>query len=198
MRASTTRIPPLLRDILIEVAVITVIALAFFVVVKALNRRLGLDEPAAAAEPATSAQPDTLVVPMVMPQPAADTPAEGPESTWPATPCSIFTSGSSGARVLQVPQAPTTAGIPYEVLLVVRAWAFECGTAEQDLQKVYVFNRLDTLYVDLPSPGDTDGLRRTLESRFVCFTRLFVLVGGSLFSDAGGIPVRGVEGGFGN
>lgn len=198
MRRATAGIPPLLRDILIEVAVIVVIALAFFLVMRAANRRLGLEEPSGVEEPATSAQPDSLVVPEMAPQLPSETVAEAPESSWPVTPCSLFTSAGSGARILQIPQAPTTEEIPYEALLVVRAWAAECGTDEQDLQKIYVFNRLDTLYVDLPSPLDPEGLRRTVEGRFVCFTRLFVLVGGSLQSSVDGIAVRGVEGGLGN
>jgi len=96
-----------------------------------------------------------------------------------------------------IPEAPTTSDIPYEALLVARRWASLAGVTESDLEKVYVFNRLDTLYVDLPALYDIDGLSRTIEGRFVCFTRLFVLAGGmpvSGFPD--GSPLRGVAGTF--
>jgi hypothetical protein len=198
VKTSVRGIPPLLRDILAEAAVILVLALAFFLVVKMANRRLGLDEPSAGEEVAAgSAQSDSFVVPVMTTRQELPIPAEGPETGWPVTPCSLFTSGSSGATIRQLPQAPSGAEIPYEALLVVRAWAAECGAEEQDIQKVYVFNRQDTLYVDLPLVFDAEGLGRTIEGRFVCFTRLFVLVGGSS-SIAEGIAIRGVEGGLVN
>jgi hypothetical protein len=195
--ASPRRIPPLLRDVLLEVGIIAILAAGLFLVMKMANKRLGLDEPDSTEEvTATSAQPDSLVVPqMSAPEPRSAA-VEGPETGWPVTPCSLYTSGSSRAVVRQLPQAPSGAEIPYEALLVARAWALECGASEDDLQKVWVFNRQDTLYVDIPSEYDFEGLRRTVEGRFVCFTRLFVLVGGSLYSSAEGISVRGVEGGL--
>jgi len=188
---------PLLRDILIEAGLIALLALVFVLAMKVANRRLGLAEPGAEDDiGATSAQTDSLLVPQISAPQLRQSASEGPEAGWSVTPCSLFTSAGSDAVLVQLPQAPTGAEIPYEALLLVRAWARQCGTAEEDLQKVWVFNSNDTVYVDLPSMLDQEGLRRTLEARFVCFTRLFVLVGGNLDSSQDGIALRGVPGGL--
>jgi len=125
--------------------------------------------------------------------------SEGPESSWELTPCSLYVDGSSSAVVEPLPEAPTPEWKTFEALLVVRRWAGESGLGPEELDQVYVFTRMDTLYVDLPSPLDVDGLVRTLQSRFICFTRLFPLVAGNLLSGwPDGLPLRGVPGVFGN
>jgi hypothetical protein len=190
----------LIRSIAIELAVIAALAVVFLVAFKLANRRLGIqDSPA--QEEAGSLDPagaDSLVIPGI--QPVTDAPSdleEGPESSWRSTPCSLFVSGTSMAVIDSMPEAPANSEIPYEALLVVRRWATLAGVAESDLERVYVFNRLDTIYVDLPALYDIEGLGRTIEGRFVCFTRLFVLVGGmpvTGFPD--GTALRGVPGTF--
>jgi hypothetical protein len=190
----------LIRSIAIELAVIAALAVAFLVAFKLANKRLGIADAPAQEEAGNLdlTGSDSLVIPGI--QPVAAAPAdlvEGPESSWRSTPCSLFVSGTSRAVIDSIPEAPTTSDIPYEALLVARRWAILAGVAESDLEKVYVFNRLDTLYVDLPALYDIDGLRRTIEGRFVCFTRLFVLAGGmpvSGFPD--GTALRGVPGTF--
>ena len=65
------------------------------------------------------------------------------------------------------------------------------------IDHVYVFTKFDTIYVDLPSEADLSGLKLTIESRFICFTRLFPLVAGNVLSSyPEGIPLRGVKGVF--
>jgi hypothetical protein len=125
--------------------------------------------------------------------------SEGPESSWEVSPCSIYVDGGSRPVVDMMPESPGPEGKPLEALLVVKRWAAESGLGEEYLDDVYVFTRLDTIYVDLPSPLDVEGLELTVESRFICFTRLFPLVAGNLLSSwPEGLPLRGVPGVFRN
>ncbi len=197
-RRDTSSAPPLVRSILIEIAIVLVLAISFFLAMRIANRRLGLRDPTSSTEETavSSGQADSLTVPEMAPRAGEQERAESPEATWETTPCSLFTSASSGARIIDLPQAPDGARIPYEALLVTKAWAVACGMDEDDLLRVFVFNRADTIYVDLPEHLDTEGLRRTLEGRFVCFTRMFVLIGGNPAGDPAGVPLRGVAGGI--
>lgn len=123
--------------------------------------------------------------------------SEGPESSWDVSPCSIFVSGTSEAVVDSLPMAPTPEDKSLEALLLVRMWAEEYGIGDDHIDEVYVFHNYDTIYVDLPNPCDIDGLKRTLESRFICFTRLFPLVAGNILSAyPDGVHLRGVPGVF--
>jgi len=125
--------------------------------------------------------------------------SEGPEASWEVSPCSIYVDGDSSPVVDVMPESPGPQGKPLEALLVVKRWAAESGLGEEYIEDVYVFTRMDTIYVDLPSPLDVEGLKLTLESRFICFTRLFPLVAGNLLSSApDGLPLRGVPGVFRN
>jgi hypothetical protein len=125
--------------------------------------------------------------------------SEGPEASWEVSPCSIYVDGDSSPVVDLMPESPDPQGKPFEALLVVKRWAAESGIGEDYIEDVYVFTRMDTIYVDLPSPLDVEGLRLTLESRFICFTRLFPLVAGNLLSSLpDGLPLRGVPGVFRN
>ena len=84
-----------------------------------------------------------------------------------------------------------------EAYFLVRRWAEESGLNKDEMEKVYVFTRLDTIYVDLPQAMDYNSLKQTLESRFICFTRLFPIVSGNLLSEyTEGISLRGIEGVF--
>lgn len=189
----------LVRSILIELGVILALALLFSAGMKIANRRLGAE-----SDPTEDLPPDTLPVSgfvsvqdIATSRPEQQTRGEGPESAWDVTPCSLFVSASSQAVMTELPEAPSVGDIPLETLLVVRRWAALCGTDEADLEKVYSFNRKDTLYVDLPRVLDFEGLRRTVEGRFVCYTRMFVLAAGMPVSGyPDGIPLRGVAGTF--
>lgn len=125
--------------------------------------------------------------------------SEGPEASWELSPCSLYVSAGSSPVVDSLPEAPSPDGKALEALLVVKSWATESGLGEEYIDNVYVFNRKDTIYVDLPSALDVGGLKATLESRFICFTRLFPLVGGNLLASyPDGLSLRGVPGVFGN
>ncbi|NOQ22500.1 MAG: hypothetical protein GQ565_07610 [Candidatus Aegiribacteria sp.] len=122
---------------------------------------------------------------------------EGPEASWEVTPCSIYVSESSSPVIDSLPTAPEIEYKPLEALFLVKRWAAETGVEVEFIDQVYVFAKLDTIYVDLPSERDFLGLKLTIENRFICFTRLFPLVAGNLLSSyPEGIPLRGVEGVF--
>jgi hypothetical protein len=167
---------------------------------KTVNTRLDLGETTVDGETGTTGMtdPDSLWIPDITSTHVTEVVLiEGPESGWPVTPCSLFVSDGSAAVHDSLPEARTTAGIPYETLLVVRRWAELSGMTEADLDRVYVFNRLDSLYVDLPAALDVGGLKRTIEGRFICYTRLFPLVGGNLLSGyEDGLRLSGVPGVF--
>ncbi|NLP05184.1 hypothetical protein GX411_04480 [Candidatus Fermentibacteria bacterium] len=201
MRSSSrSRRPPggLMRPILIELGIILLLALVFSAGMRIANRRLGAESPAEDLQSDTLPVSGGVSVPdIASSMPEQQTGWEGPESAWESTPCSLFVSASSRAVMTELPEAPSVRDIPLETLLVVRNWASLSGTEEADLEKVYSFNRRDTLYVDLPRTLDFEGLKRTVEGRFVCYTRMFVLVAGMPVSGyPDGIPLRGVAGTF--
>lgn len=122
---------------------------------------------------------------------------EGPEASWPLTPCSIYVTESSEVVIDSLPTAPIPAYKPLEAQFLIRRWAEESGMEGEIIDQVYVFTKLDTIYVDLPTEADLDGLKLTIESRFICFTRLFPLMAGNVLSSyPEGIPLRGVKGVF--
>jgi len=121
----------------------------------------------------------------------------GPEASWEMTPCSIYVSGLSQPILDSLPAAPETKDKPLEALFLVKRWASEAGIENDDVDKVYVFTRLDTIYVDLPVEKDFQSLKLTIENRFICFTTLFPLVSGNVLSSyPDGISLRGIKGVF--
>ncbi len=122
---------------------------------------------------------------------------EGPEASWPLTPCSIYVTETSVIVIDSLPTAPNPVYKPLEAQFLIRRWAEESGMGSEITDQVYVFTKLDTIYVDLPSEADLDALKLTIESRFICFTRLFPLMAGNVLSSyPEGIPLRGVKGVF--
>jgi hypothetical protein len=190
----------LLRPMIFIGAVLAVCSLVVLLGMKAVNSKLDLENLPGQdeLEAVDLTLADSLwVIDVTATHEIEEIVIEGPETGWPVTPCSIFVSADSQALQDSLPEARTTVGIPYETLLVVRRWAAESGLPEPDLDRIYVFNHLDSLYVDLPVALDFDGLRRTIEGRFICYTRLYPLVGGSLLSNyEDGIRLAGVPGVF--
>ena len=194
------------RWAIILIAFTAMIAFCVLLVFGLLNRRLGLDtavpdqeeqEPDSAAV----APEDTSLIEVIpaFSIPEATEPEEyrGPEADWPLTPCSIYVleegGGFSPVILDSFPEAPGRSGIPYELLLLVTEWCGMNGYSEDDLARVYVFSSADTVYIDLPRITGVEALKATIEGRFVCFTRLFLLVAGrqsEAYPD--GVPLRGV------
>lgn len=192
------------RWLLVRMLVIAgMIALCYLAISAGLsmfNKTLGLDRPEERVEEGTlqDYQPEIFYSPESrVSLPEIEELPEGPEASWELTPCSLWVSGSSEPVVDSLPEAPAVPQKPLEALFLVRRWALEAGLDGEDLDMVYVFTRLDTIYVDLPEERDVTGLKKTIESRFICFTRLFPLVAGNLMSRyPEGVPVRGIEGVF--
>lgn len=194
------------RWILIRLGVVVCVILACYLIIflglRLFNKTLGLetDDGGAEEEPQSLEAPQVLYTPedrMALPE--IEALPEGPEASWEMTPCSLWVSGSSQPVVDSIPEAPSVEHKPLEALFLVRKWAMESGMDEEEAGMVFVFNRLDTIYVDLPVERELDGLKRTIENRFICFTRLFPLVAGNLRSAyPEGISLRGIEGVFRN
>lgn len=194
------------RWILIRLGVVVCMILACYLIIslglKLFNKSLGLERE----EEGTVEEPQTVETPQVFytPEDRVTLPEieelpEGPEASWEVTPCSLWVPGSSQPVVDSIPEAPTVANKPLEALFLVRKWAIESGMEEEDVGMVFVFTRLDTIYVDLPVERELEGLKQTIENRFICFTRLFPLVSGNLRSSyPEGISLRGIEGVFRN
>lgn len=194
------------RWLLMRLVVVVCIILASYLIIslglKLFNKTLGLERVDGGAEE----EPQTLEAPRVFytPEdrvalPEIEALPEGPEAAWEMTPCSLWVPGSSQPVVDSIPEAPSVEHKPLEAFFLVRRWAMESGMDEEDAGMVFVFTRLDTIYVDLPVERELEGLKRTIESRFICFTRLFPLVAGNLRSAyPEGISLRGIEGVFRN
>jgi hypothetical protein len=193
-----------LRGILIRLGVIAgIIILIYFAIsfgMKTVNSSMGIeenrDETSEEVELYTPpeslyASPDGITLPEIEDLP------EGPEASWEVTPCSIYVSESSSPVIDSLPTAPEIENKPLEALFLIKRWAAEAGIEDEYIDQVYIFTKLDTIYVDLPSERDFLGLKLTIESRFICFTRLFPIVAGNLLSSyPEGIPLRGIEGVF--
>ncbi|MFO8184867.1 MAG: hypothetical protein R6U39_11955 [Candidatus Aegiribacteria sp.] len=194
------------RWMLIRLGVVVCMILACYLIIslglKMFNKSLGLEreEDAAVEEAQAVETPQVFYTPedrVVLPE--IEELPEGPEASWEVTPCSLWVAGSSQPMVDSIPEAPSVEHKPLEALFLVRKWAMESGMDEEDVGMVFVFTRLDTIYVDLPVERELEGLKRTIESRFICFTRLFPLVAGNLRSAyPEGISIRGIEGVFRN
>ncbi len=193
-----------LRGILIRLGAIAGIIILIYIAIsfgmKTVNKSLGIegttDETTEDVELYTL--PESLYVSdegVTLPE-IEDLP-EGPEASWEVIPCSIYVSESSQPVIDSLPTAPEIRDKPLEALFLVKRWAAEAGIEDEYIDQVYVFTKLDTIFVDLPSERDFLGLKLTIESRFICFTRLFPIVAGNLLSSyPEGIPLRGIEGVF--
>ncbi len=189
----------LVRGILIELGIVALLALTLLVGLKIMNKRLGLSEEPADQEVVSADLPtiDSLPAPAAesaAAPPTETTVADRPESSWTSTPCSLFVSATSDAVMIQLPEAPTTDDIPLETMLLVKAWGGLAGLDESQAERLFTFVRNDTIYVDVPRAFDPEGLVRTVEGRFVNYTRLFPLVSGATMEGCqDGLPVRGLR-----
>lgn len=194
------------RRLLLELAAVAVIivlvAVAMWAGMAYVNRKLGV-EPADRTEDLDlrggEEQPDHVdgVEIRVFPEDSLPEPEDQlAEASWETTPCSIYVDSASSPVMDTLPEAPSRKDIPLELQLVTEAWAARAGLESEELERVYAFSSHDTVFVDLPVRMDMDGLARTLEGRFVCFTRLFPIVGGAQWDRyPSGLRMRGVADG---
>ena len=193
-----------LRGILIRLGAIAGIIILIYIAIsfgmKTVNKSLGIegttDETSEDIEIYTPTE-SLYVSDEGVTLPEIEDLPEGPEASWEVVPCSIYVSESSQPVIDSLPTAPAIRDKPLEALFLVKRWAAEAGIEDEYIDQVYVFTKLDTIFVDLPSERDFLGLKLTIESRFICFTRLFPIVAGNLLSSyPEGIPLRGIEGVF--
>ncbi len=117
------------------------------------------------------------------------------EDSWEVSEVMIYVKQYEEPVVDYLPEAPTLSDLPYEALLLVKLWAEYSGVPDTQIEEVYVFNSQDTLYADLPVSGlDFEELCRTVDGRFVYFTRLYPLVSGNIIAGfENGIPIDSDE-----
>ncbi|HOP27289.1 MAG TPA: hypothetical protein PLM22_01455 [Candidatus Sabulitectum sp.] len=183
--------------------IIVVLIAAFFgflakTAMEILNRKMGLEAPAAAMEDEGYGEDSVEVV---IPDMQSYEPPELTESgsavwnpDWKATPCSLYISGEGDIVLDSLPQAPDQSNRATELQLLMELWASHSGYSQSEIDNVWAFSRGETCFVDLPRAPDWDAVVRTIEARFISYTLLFPFVAGEAAGNyEGGIPVRGIS-----
>jgi hypothetical protein len=191
----------MIRSVLVLAGIAVLLGLTSSLVMRLINRKLDIEEPAPREETAQAEQqlPDTLATVEYTPvEPDITTEEVAPwDPRWPAAPCSVFVGENSAPVLDTIPEALSPDMIPVETQYLIESWGRASGLEETEIDRLWAFNRFDTLYVDMPRSMDIGGLKRTLEGRFVCYTLLIPLVNGQVLESAGsGIPLAGVPGVF--
>lgn len=204
-RAEKVSSPVMIRSVLIVLGIALLMGLLSSVAMRMINRKMNIsdvpvDEAALqTADPNEGQGQDSLRI-------VEFTPGEYDLSLqdvaqWdarlPVAPCSVFVTATSAPVVDTIPSADSPDMIPMETQFLVESWGRASGLEETELERLWAFNNYDTLYIDMPRLLDIDGLKRTIESRFVCYTLLVPIVNGVLSEGSGaGIPLAGVPGVF--
>ncbi len=187
------------RAVLVTAAIAVAMGLLSSVAMSMINRKLDIDQVPVDQQAEQVHGPDTLRIVQFTPgEFELSTDETAPWDTrWPVSPCSVFVTAGSAPVVDTIPSAETTAFIPVETQFLIESWGRASGLGEAELERLWAFNSYDTLYVDMPRALDTGGLKRTVETRFVCYTLLVPLVNGQLSEGSeSGIPLSGVPGVF--
>jgi len=204
-RSEKVSSPVMIRSVLVVLGIALLMGLLSSVAMRMINRKMNisdvtLEESALDTEnPGEGQGQDSLRIVEFTPgeydlslQEAAPW-----DPRWPVSPCSVYVTAGSAPVVDTIPSAETTDLIPLETQFLIESWGRASGLDETELERLWAFNSYDTLYVDLPRPLDLDGLKTTIESRFVCYTLLIPVVNGVLSEGSGtGIPLSGVPGVF--
>ncbi|MFO7949603.1 MAG: hypothetical protein R6U36_04460 [Candidatus Fermentibacteraceae bacterium] len=192
----------LLLELAVVVVIIALVAIASWAAMAYVNRKLGVEPSGRTEDLDLHAGGDSVldadsIEVQVFPQDSLPSQEELlAEQTWESTPCSIYVDSAAAPVMDTLPEATSRSQIPLELQLVVEAWATHAGLEGEELDRVYAFSRHDSVFVDLPQRMDVAGLARTLEGRFVCFTRLFPIVGGVQWDRyPSGLRMRGVADG---
>lgn len=187
------------RSVLITAAIAVAMGLLSSVAMKSINRKLDIAEAPADHQADRVQEPDTMRIVEFTPgefQLSTDETAPW-DPRWPVSPCSVFVTAESAPVVDTIPSAETVGFIPVETQFLIESWGRASGLSVTEMERLWAFNSYDTLYVDMPRALDTGGLKKTVESRFVCYTLLVPLVNGQLSEGStGGIPLSGVPGVF--
>jgi len=189
----------MIRSVLIVAGLAVLMGLLSSVAMGIFNRKFGIEHLPEEFVESPETYPDTLRI-------AHFTPGEFDltsediarwDSRWEVSPCSVFVTADSPPVLDTIPTADTPSFIPVETHFLLESWGRASGLNEAELERFWVFNNYDTLYVDMPRSLDLGGLKKTVESRFVCYTLLVPMINGQPMESAGtGIRLAGVPGVF--
>lgn len=190
----------MIRSVLIVVAAAAFMGLLSSAAMRVFNTRLGIDDISGEyPEDYYEAFHDTLRIQRFSPE-EVDLASEETglwDSRWEVSPCSVYVTADSPPVLDTIPSADNPGFIPVETQFLLESWGRASGLEETEIERLWVFNRYDTLYVDMPRALDIGGLKKTVESRFVCYTLLVPLVNGQPVESVGtGIRLTGVPGVF--
>lgn len=193
----------MIRSVLIVLGIAIVMGLLSSVAMRMMNRKLNIsdvppDETAPQAEGAAAGQDTLRIVEFTPGEYDLSLQEAAPwDARWPVSPCSVYVTAGSSPVIDTIPTADSPDLIPLETQFLIESWGRASGLSETELERLWAFNSFDTLYVDMPRSLDIDGLKKTIESRFVCYTLLVPIVNGVLSEGSGaGIPLAGVPGVF--
>lgn len=195
--------PVMIRSVLIVVGIALLMGLLSSVAMRVINRKMNIsdvpvDETALQSEDLNEGQDSLRIVEFNPGEYDLSLQDIAPwDARWPVAPCSVYVTASSAPVVDTIPSAESPDLIPVETQFLVESWGRASGLDETELERLWAFNNYDTLYIDMPRTLDVDGLKKTIESRFVCYTLLVPIVNGVLSEGSGaGIPLAGVPGVF--
>jgi len=186
----------IVRSFVIVVVVAVLMGVSAKMAMNSLNKKMGLEieESATAADTlVTEENLEAVVMPEYSTTPSLETSSSIWAPDWKTTPCSIFVSENSDAILDSLQESPGPESRNTELQLLIELWADCSGFEPVEIERIWVFASGDTCFVDLPKPGDWQGIVRTIEGRFISYTVLFPFVAGEILEGfEEGIPVRGV------
>lgn len=186
----------IVRSFIIVVVVAVLMGVSAKMVMNSLNKKMGLETEESVTTADTLAieeNQEAVVMPEFVTTPALETGSSVWAPDWKNTPCSIFVSENSDAILDSLQESPGLDSRNTELQLLIELWADCSGFEPIEIERIWVFASGDTCFVDLPKPGDWQGIVRTIEGRFISYTVLFPFVAGEILEGfEEGIPVRGV------
>ncbi len=186
----------LVRSLIIVAVAALLMGVTAKVTMDTLNRKMGLetDETSQSADTTlTEENLEVAVMPEFDPTTVTGTGSAIWAPDWKTTPCSLYISEGSEAIFDSLQQSPSPASRNTELQLLVELWAGYSGFEAIEIERVWVFASGDTCFIDLPRSADWQGVRKTIESRFISYTVLYPFVAGEMLEGfEEGIPVAGV------
>ena len=188
--------PRLVRSLIIIAVAAVLMGVTAKVTMETLNRKMGL-ETNEVSQPAdtvvTEESQEIAVMPDFDPASAIGTGSAVWAPDWKITPCSLYISEESEAIFDSLQQSPQPDSRNTELQLLVELWAGYSGFEQTEIERVWVFASGDTCFIDLPRSADWQGIRKTIEKRFISYSVLFPFVAGEILEGyEEGIPVAGV------
>ncbi len=186
----------IIRSLVIVVVIAVLMGVTAKLTMGILNKKMGLEtgESAGTADTVLAEENmEAVTMPEFDPDLAIETGLSVWAPDWKTTPCSLFVTGDSDAVMDSLPRSPEPESRNTELQLLLELWADHSGYEPVEIERMWAFTSGDTCFIDLPRSGNWQGVVRTIEGRFICFTTMYPFVAGEIvegFED--GIPVRGV------